>query len=179
MRGRRLSFLIGVFCLALLAPVGCQARVTPAPTPGHPDVPESSPTSCCPDIPSPTVTIRVEPVSLQVGDTLTIVPSVSGYAYPASVDLYVDAVHIARIGWQDGQTTRYENVPILGISSATEGERAFVLEAIAAGDASVEVSAYGDAEFCTCVDGRPSVGTTFKTVRSGPVSVTVLPPDDP
>jgi hypothetical protein len=125
------------------------------------------------------VTIQVEPVSLGVGDTLTIVSSVSGYAYPVSVDLYVDGVHVARLGWQDGKDTRYETVPILEVVSVGGGERAFVLEAAAAGEASIEVSAYGDAEFCHCVDGRPSAGTTFKIARSEPVSVTVSPPESP
>jgi hypothetical protein len=125
------------------------------------------------------VAIHVEPVSPTVGDTLTVVPSLSGYAYPVSVDLYVDTVHIARIGWQDGKATLYDSVAILRMMPAGEGERAFVLEAMAAGEASVEVSAYGDAEFCHCVDGRSSVGTTFKIARSEPVSVTVSPPESP
>ena len=186
---RRSLLLTGVLCLSLVALAACSAKVSP--TPGYPDTPEPaptaarsdtpkpSPTSCCPDIPDPTVTIHVEPVSPSVGDTLTVVPSLSGYAYPVSVDLYVDAVHVARIGWQDGKVTLYESVAILRVVSAGEGERAFVLEAIAVGEANVEVSAYGDAEFCACVDGRPGVGTTFKIARSELVPITVSPPESP
>jgi hypothetical protein len=186
---RRSLLLIGVFCLSLLALVACSAKASP--TPDYPDTPEPSPTSvrsdtptpsptsCCPDIPGPTVTIQVEPVSLGVGEALTVVPSLSGYAYPVSVDLYVDAVHVARIGWQDGKVTLYESVAVLRVVSAEEGERQFVLEATAVGEVSVEVSAYGDADFCSCVDGRPSVGTTFKIARSEPVSVTASSPESP
>ena len=52
------------------------------------------------------------------------------------------------------------------------------VSAIEAGTVDVRVSAWGDAGFCTEIDGQCKCATTHRGADSESVSVTVLPSDD-
>jgi hypothetical protein len=149
--------------------------LTSAPASDLTDTPLPKSTLDCPEPPDPTVAIRVDPVVLEVGDTLRVVPSPSGFALARRVSLRVNSLQVADLDWGSGKIDVHDNIPALRVIFTAESERAFTLEAIEPGTVDLRVSAWGDAGFCAVIDGQCSCSTTHSTADSETVSVTVLP----
>jgi hypothetical protein len=158
--------------------------ISPPYTPHPTSTPTAGPTPAatpdCPNVPDPTVSIRVDPVALAVGDTLTVTyTSLPKYAGLAEASLLVDATKVAVVAQSHSELVDPGTIQMLpGTEGYYNGDGKFVIQALRPGTFDVQVRVFGDAEFCTYLDGRCSCGTTFKWTVSDPVSITISSPDD-
>ncbi len=132
------------------------------------------PPTVCPEIVYE-VNASADMDTVTVGDTFTVHSRASGFAGLAETRLYVE-YRIATVPDFEVRAV----VPLVEVLPESTGSSLgigdFVLRALAPGTVRLHTEVYGDAYFYSGTTCTP--GTTFKLVRSAPVSVTIVPMDD-